>query len=468
MTRRDDMLALRGKKVLVMGLGVNRGGLGVARFLCEQGAQVTVTDLRTPDRLAPSLEELSRYPIRYVLGEHRLQDFQNADIVVRNPAVPRQSMFLSAARESGAAVEMEMTLFFRLCPAPIIGITGTKGKTTTTMLTGEMLKQDGRKTVVAGNLRVSALESLSSLDPDSWVVLELSSWQLEGLAEAGMSPHIAVVTNIYPDHLDRYKDMEDYVAAKKAIFLSQSPADVLILNSDDHVVREFALEAKGSVRWFGVADPECAEASLVVGTDILLRWNGLEEVVCPVSAVGLPGKGNLLNVLAAMATVGAAGVSVESMARAVKVFGPVPDRLEPVAERAGITYYNDTTSTTPASTLAALEALGCPVVLIAGGSDKHLDFQELARAIVNRVSALVLLAGSATPRLRAEIVAAGWRREIPEALSMEEAVQLAHTAAQPGGAILLSPACASFGMFANEFERGELFRRFVREIAERG
>lgn len=464
----NDVQALRGKNVLVMGLGVNRGGLGVAKFLAEQGANVTVTDLRSPDRLSASLQELNGLPIRYVLGEHRLEDFQSADMVIRNPAVPRQSTFLRAARQAGAAVEMEMTLFFRFCSAPIIGITGTKGKTTTTLLTGEMLKQDGRNVVIAGNLRISALEALPSIRPDSWVVLELSSWQLEGLAEAALSPHVATVTNVFPDHLDRYRDMEDYIAAKKAIYLSQSAVDVLALNSDDHVVREFAREAKGSVVWFGTTDSGCSESSFLRGDDIILRRNGREHVVCSVSSVGLPGKGNLLDVMAAIATVGAAGANVESMAETIRGFGPVPDRMELVAEYKAVRFYNDTTSTTPASTVAALEALDCPIILIAGGSDKHLGFLELGRAVVKRASGLVLLPGTATSRLRDAVVAAGWRSPIPEATCMEEAIELARAAARPGGAVLLSPACASFGLFANEFERGELFRRAVQAMARLG
>ncbi|HZG68089.1 MAG TPA: Mur ligase family protein, partial [Herpetosiphonaceae bacterium] len=225
-----------------MGLGVNGGGVGMARFLIEQGAEVTVTDLREAHVLAPSLQELEGLPVRYVLGRHDDADFRAADLVIRNPAVPRESRYLAIAREHGARVEMEMTLFFRLCRAPILGITGTRGKTTTTLLTGALLREQFPDTVVAGNLRISAVEQLPKIDPETPVVLELSSWQLEGLGEAGLSPQYACVTNLSPDHLDRYRSMADYGAAKQQIFLHQNAerGDVVVLNADDPIVRGWA------------------------------------------------------------------------------------------------------------------------------------------------------------------------------------------------------------------------------------
>src|SRR6185436_10996957 len=222
------MIDLRGKRALVMGLGVHGGGLGVARFLVGQGAEVTITDLRGPELLKPALDALAGLPIRYVLGEHRDADFRAADLVIRNPAVPRESRYLQIARAEGAAIEMEMTLFFRLCRGPILGITGTKGKTTTTLLAGAMLRSRYPDTIVAGNLRVSALEALPRITAGTPVVLELSSWQLEGLGEAHLSPQYACVTNISPDHLNRYGGMADYAEAKKQIFRWQGADGVTV------------------------------------------------------------------------------------------------------------------------------------------------------------------------------------------------------------------------------------------------
>ena len=214
------MMDLRGKRALVMGSGIHGGGLGVARFLSTRAPTVTVTDLRGPEQLQSLARRAGRLcRSRYVLGEHRDEDFRNADLVIRNPGVPRESRYLQIARAAGAAIEMEMTLFFRLCPGPILGITGTKGKTTTTLLAGAMLREQYPDTVVAGNLRVSALEALPRITAGTPVVLELSSWQLEGLGEAQLSPQYACVTNISPDHLDRYGSMEAYAEAKQQIFL---------------------------------------------------------------------------------------------------------------------------------------------------------------------------------------------------------------------------------------------------------
>src|SRR5262245_4088442 len=253
------MINLRGKRALVMGLGIHDGGLGAARFLVGQGADVTVTDLRGPDLLKSSLDALAGLPIGYVLGEHHEADFRNADLVVRTPAVPRESRYLQIARAAGAAIEVEMTLFFRLCPGPILGITGTKGKTTTTLLTGAMLREQYPSTVVAGNLRVSALEALPRITAGTPVVLELSSWQLEGLGEAHLSPGYACVTNVSPDHLDRYGTMEAYAEAKRQIFAHQDAHDVAVRNLDDPVVAQMAEGARGRAVWFATTDIEAHE-----------------------------------------------------------------------------------------------------------------------------------------------------------------------------------------------------------------
>src|SRR5215216_4538843 len=265
---------LRGKRALVMGLGIHGGGLGVARFLASQGADVTVTDLRTAEQLQASIEALAGLPIRFVLGRHDDDDFRNTDLVVRNPGVPRESRYLQIARAHGAAIEMEMTLFFRLCRGPILGITGTKGKTTTTLLTGAMLREQYPDTVVAGNLRVSALEALPRITAGTPVVLELSSWQLEGLGEAKLSPRYACITNISPDHLDRYGSIEAYAEAKKQLFLHQRSGDIVVLNANDAYTSDMRADA------IEVAD--FAPDSIVYFADQGTIWQqSLQEVYAP-------------------------------------------------------------------------------------------------------------------------------------------------------------------------------------------
>lgn len=265
----EQRLDLRGKRVLVMGLGTRSGGLGVTRWLVEQGAEVTVTDLRSAEELRPSLEALRGLPVRFVLGEHRREDFEEAEIVVRNPAVPRESPWLALARAAGARIEMEMTLFFRVCPAPIIGVTGTKGKTTTATLCATILRQWKPETVLAGNLGRSAFELLPAIGPETPVVLELSSWQLEGLDEQRMSPHIAVLTTISPDHLDRYPTFEAYVDAKRAIARHQRPGDWFVVNRDDPVAWSCRDTGIGRVIAFGQDDGESEGLS-----EGVIVWSG--------------------------------------------------------------------------------------------------------------------------------------------------------------------------------------------------
>ncbi|GAC1643053.1 MAG: UDP-N-acetylmuramoyl-L-alanine--D-glutamate ligase [Herpetosiphon sp.] len=464
-------LDLRGKRALVMGLGVNGGGVGVTRFLAEQGATVTVTDLRSEAVLAPSLATLQDLPVRYVLGQHREADFRATDLVIRNPGVPRESPFLAVARATGAAIEMEMTLFFRLCPGPILGVTGTRGKTTTTLLLADMLRRHWPDTVMAGNMRVSALEQLPHITPTTPVALELSSWQLEGLDEAGLSPHGACVTNLSPDHLDRYASMEAYAEAKRAIVAHQSAADVAVLNAGDPVVATFADHTPARLVGFAACStlPPWAPDRLIVAHRALHTTIGAPpgtwELICGAADLMLLGDHNLLNVAAAAGLALAVGVPLADVQAAARAFRGVPDRLEPVRDLDAVLYINDTTATTPTATLAALAALDRPVVLIAGGSEKHLPLDGLPAAIAEHARAVVLLAGSGTPRLAAELSRLGDRVAVtPPCDSLAQAVTEARRAARPGDAVLLSPAFASFGMFTNEFDRGAQFRAIVEQL----
>lgn len=472
-----DMLDLRGKRVLVMGLGVNGGGLGVTRFLVEQGAEVVVTDLRTQAVLQPTLDALADIPVQYVLGEHRDADFRAADIVIRNPGVPRESRFLELARAAGARIEMEMTLFFRLCPGPIIGITGTRGKTTTTMLTGEMVRRQFPDTVVAGNLRVSALEQLPRIGPQTPVVLELSSWQLEGLGEAGLSPQYACYTNLSPDHLDRYGSMEAYAEAKEQIYLHQRERDVAVLNAN---LAQYAVppHAPGSrIAYFadavGASDDLLAQVEqrpIACWQADSLIWRhaggaGHEherEVICEASDVQLLGIHNRANIAAATALGKMFGVGSQHVRAAIRDFNGVPDRMELVRELDGVRYINDTTATTPTATIAALQAVAAPIVLVAGGSDKKLPFDALGPVVADHAKAVVLLAGSATARLQQVIQAAAAAPPLHGPFAQFEAALVhARQLTEPGDVVLLSPACASFGMFVNEFDRGAQFRQIV-------
>jgi len=484
---------LRGKRALVMGLGIHGGGLGVARFLADQGALVTVTDLRGPEQLQSSIDALADLPITYVLGQHRDEDFGTADLVIRNPGVPRESRYLRIARAAGAAIEMEMTLFFRLCPGPILGITGTKGKTTTTLLAAAMLREQYPDTVVAGNLRVSALEALPRITAGTPVVLELSSWQLEGLGEAKLSPQYACITNISPDHLDRYGSMEAYAEAKKQILAHQRPGDLVVLNYDDQVQYGWAANAPGAIVWFAQRQEEydLQDRPVMIYGETGILWLDASlphdqpmpvERVIEIEDIRLPGQHNRANVAAAAALAKSFGVSNAHIRSAIGRFIGVEHRLEFVREIDGVRYINDTAATAPEAAIAALRSFGQPIVLIAGGADKNLPFDDLAHEIVSQAKAVVLLEGSATPRLIEALAQADDRQQRIDDSSQlpiidrrsaivgpfdnfEQAIRAASDLAAPGDIVLLSPGCASFGMFRNEFHRGEEFRRIVRELA---
>ena len=464
------MIELKDKRVLVFGLGVHGGGLGVARWLVKQGARVTVADLKRAEELQPSLDALRGLPIEYVLGEHREQDFANVDLIVRNPGVPRESKWLKLAQERGIPVEMEMSLFVERLPhgaAQVIGITGTKGKTTTTLMTGAILKQANPKTVVAGNLRVSALELLDQIDADTPVVLELSSWQLEAFLPHEISPHIAAITNITADHLNRYRDIDDYAQAKATIFRYQQPGDFIVLNFDNKLVTRFSPRAFGTVVWTS-ATRALKEGAFRDGSALVWHWGGARQKIMDVKDLRVPGAHNVENALTAIALASVAGASPAQIAAALAEFRGVAHRQELVREVDGVRYINDTTATAPAAAIAAIETFAPSahsIVLIAGGADKSLDFTEMARAIAAKVKHLILLEGAATDKLATAVQAVGVQGIIAGRFdNLPAAVEKAKNVAQAGDAVLLSPGCASFGMFANEFERGESFKEIVNRL----
>ncbi|MCE2850100.1 MAG: UDP-N-acetylmuramoyl-L-alanine--D-glutamate ligase [Chloroflexaceae bacterium] len=458
-------MELRGKKVLVMGLGVHGGGLGVARFCAEAGADVVVTDLRTADMLADSLAALADLPITYVLGEHRLSDFTTCDIVVQNPAVPVTSPYLVHARTAGVRIEMEMTLFFRLCAAPIIGITGTKGKTTTATLTAFLLQAWRADTVLAGNMRISALAQLARIQRDTPVVLELSSFVLEGLDAAGLSPALSAITNIHPDHLDRYSTMTAYIAAKAAIARHQDATQTVVLNAADPVLQQLALAAPSQVCWTSAeALPSVARAGDVWWRDHTL-WvadSTGNHAIAHADDVQLAGMHMRANVAMAVALALKAGMPRALVAPTLRRFTGVEHRQEHVASSAGHTFINDTAATVPDAAMVALACMPKPIVWIAGGADKKLTFDALAACAAQHVQQIVLLAGTATPALHAALVAHGMADRIVGTFDVfADAVRAAQHVAPTPATILLSPGCASFGMFRNEFHRGEEFRAIV-------
>jgi UDP-N-acetylmuramoylalanine--D-glutamate ligase len=460
---------LRGTHVLVMGLGVHGGGLGVARWLLHQGAQITVTDMADPAALAASVAQLDAAAavlgttVRYTLGEHRAADFTSAQMVVVNPAVRPDSSWLALARAAGAMIETEMTLFFRVCPGPILGVTGTKGKTTSTLLLATMLREQFPDTIAAGNLRVSALEALPQITPTTPVVLELSSFQLERLGQVHLSPRYALITNLSADHINWHGSMAAYAAAKWQIVAHQDSTGVAVL--------PYALAGSAAGIWHDqpLAGERICFSATEPAADAWIDAAGVlrlgERPLLNADEITLPGQHNRANVLGAAALATKFGVDATALQQAVRAFPGVEHRLELVREINGVRYVNDATATNPAATLVALAAFDAPLVLIAGGADKVLDFSVLGPAIRERVAALVLLEGTATAHLLAAVQADTATPPIYGPFSeFTQAVQTAQAVAPSGSIVLLSPGCASFGMFRNEFHRGEAFRQIVQGL----
>jgi len=456
---------LKNKKVLVMGLGLHGGGVGMTKFLTQKGARVTVTDLKTQKELDPSLKKLAGLSIKFILGEHRKQDFEEADLIIKNPAVADNSPYLTIARKNKIPIDTDTGIFFQFCPSKnIIGITGTKGKSTTTALIYEMIKSGNKEAKIAGNIRISPFGILDRIKKDTPVILELSSWQLEGLALHKLSPHIACITNIFPDHLNRYKNMQEYAEAKKNIFKFQKQNDYVIMNYDNHILRDprFSLNLK-NIYWFSRHE-KIEKGTFIQKGHIIFQEKNLEHYIISQSEIKLAGEHNLENVLAAITIACVYGIKKTNIQKVLKSFSGLDSRLELIREWQGVKYYNDTTSTTPTSTLAALQSLAEPIILIAGGADKNLDFQKLGRLIAKKVKYLILLTGNATPKLKQAVKKYSAGLPITTAESMQEAVKLAQKQVKEKDIVLLSPACASFGMFQNEFDRGEQFNNAIQNL----
>ncbi|HET8523354.1 MAG TPA: UDP-N-acetylmuramoyl-L-alanine--D-glutamate ligase [Thermomicrobiales bacterium] len=457
-----------GARVTVMGLGTRGGGVGVARYLAEQGAVVTVTDMKPEEALAGPMAELAGLPIRFVLGRHDDRDFtpEGADIVVRNPGVRRSARLLQLARETGVAIEMEMSIFFRACPAPVIGITGTKGKTSTAFLCAAMLSAWDQRTVLAGNMGISALAALPRIAPDTPVVIELSSWQLEALAEHRLAPAIAVLTNISQDHLDAYDSFDDYAATKRSITSAQSATDTFIVNADDPETWRAASETAARVIPFGQDDRGTDGVWFEAENGALVARLGETPVVVSIPAnPTLAGPHQGLNIAAAVAAALSRGAPAAAIEQGLASFQGVRDRMEVVAEIDGVTYVNDTTATAPAAVVAALTRYADrPVRLIAGGADKRTDLAPMVEAARVHADVVYLLQGSATPTLAGLLEGAGVPLVGPFE-TMQDAVQAATAHAAAGDVVLLSPGCASFGLFQDEFHRGACFREAVAAAA---
>lgn len=431
------------KNVIVLGLGVYGGGVGVVRFLAKEGARITVLDLKTKRQLQPQLDQLKDYKIRYILGKkHPTQILKKADFVIVNPAIDLRSPFIKAAKKKKVILESEIGIFLSRCKARVIAVTGTKGKTTVSHLISSVLHRSGRKTFLGGNMGVSLLESLSEASPEAFVVLEISSFQLDLLKETAkeFAPYIAVLTNIHKDHLDRYKTFGDYVKSKKSLFAHQSRADYAV----SHV------SMRGAIAH--------SKARKVFFKSNLPAFIGPGDVC-------LIGKHNAENISAAAAVCEVLHIGKESIRHSVQEFKGVEHRLEFVRYIGGVQYYNDSASTTPVSSTCAVETFSRPIILIAGGVNKGLSFSDLAKSVMRRAKAVYLI-GKSAREIQRSLNKGGKKIEVHIFDSLDQAVKAAHKRAAIGDIVLFSPACASFDMFTNAKERGRRFKDLVERLSK--
>jgi UDP-N-acetylmuramoylalanine--D-glutamate ligase len=501
--RKPDQINWKGKRVTVLGLA--REGTALTRYLVQQGAQVTATDLKDSAALQKTLDELADLaPVRYVLGAHP-PEVLDCDVLFVSPGVPLDAPILVEARRRGVTMSSEARLFCRLCPAPVLGVTGSSGKTTTVTLAARMLEAGGKRVHLGGNIGSPLLSELAEVQPSDWVVMELSSFQLDFFGAAldaapysdpaspaggrdsaspagagrtssplfppgGWSPHIAAVLNVTPNHLDRHPTMEAYVAAKLNIVRYQEAQDYAVLGWDDPLTRSFARQCRGQVAFFSLSERVSLGAYLKGDTLALVRGGTGDEIaLCNRNDLLLRGVHNVANVLAACALVARLDVPAEAIAEAVRTFAGVEHRLELVCEWQGVSYYNDSIATSPERAIAALNSFVEPIVLLAGGRDKHLPWDAWVAAVQRKVVHVITF-GEAAPLIERALGQLDRRRgqapPIHRAANLGHAVQLAQQLAQPGQVVLFSPGGTSFDAFHDYVERGETFKRLVRGLGD--
>ena len=447
--------------VTIMGLGLHGGGLASALFFASRGAKVTVTDLRDESVLKPVLNQLADYDIKYVLGKHMDEDFKSADLIIKNPAVPTSSPYLKLAK----LVETDISVFLKYNKRPVIAVTGSKGKSTTVSAIYDVMHFLMTDTKLGGNITTSPLNFIDDCTDKNRapVILELSSWQLADLGNTDLlSPRISVITNIMPDHQNRYRSMDEYVRDKKLIYANQSADDFLICNYDDDYGREFALETSARVFYVSASPlPDNIEGAFILDRIGYSRIDGRLEKILP-EKIQIQGEHNRLNMLYAALVLRLSNINADQISSRLKQFTGIAHRMELIVEKHGITWYNDSAATIPQATAAAMRGCRTPFRLIAGGTDKKLDFDGTIEAF-SLAKSIYLLEGSATDRLTALLDCQNIPYKGPYD-NLETAVKQTAAESQSGESIIFSPGATSFGMFLNEFDRGDKFRQIVLDL----
>ena len=455
-------MELAGKNVLVFGAAVS--GISAAETLLAAGARVTLADGKELEKLKQT-DGLTGLTGRATLALGRQDEalLDTMDLLILSPGISIHHALPQAALRRKIPVWGEVELAGRLCQAPIVAVTGTNGKTTTTTLLGEMMKTRYDEVVIGGNIGVGLAQAVGRVGADGYVVAEISSFQLE--AAGTFHPHIAVMLNLTPDHLDRHGSLDGYATVKEQIFANQTAQDYLVLNHDDVRVRDMAQRCRSRAFFFS-RQIELETGAFVSAGAICLRWQGKTETVCRIDEMKLFGGHNVENALAACSAAYLAGVAPSQMAKLLREFSGVEHRIEPVATLEGVRWFNDSKATNPESSIKALEAFLGQVILIAGGRDKNTDLAEFMNLVKQKVDRLILI-GEAAERFAAAAQAAGVKN-IVQAGSLAEAVETARQLARSPQVVLLSPACASYDMFDNYEQRGRIFKQLVRKEERQG
>ena len=461
MTLREYLNFLKNKTVAVIGIGVSNTPL--LRLLAENSVAVTACDRKDREALGAEADKLESLGVSLRLGEDYLKDL-NADIIFRTPGLRPDVPELAAAAARGSIITSEMEVFFEVCPCTKIAVTGSDGKTTTTTIIAGLLERAGHTVHVGGNIGHPLLAETEAMRPEDFAVLELSSFQLMTMRH---SPHVAIVTNLAPNHLDMHKDMAEYVLSKENIFRYQSGGDIAIFNADNAITAEQATRAAGEVRLFSrQTEPE--EGVFLREDAILSRHNGQEREILKTGEIRIPGVHNVENYMAAIAAVEDL-VPDESIREYARTFGGVEHRIELVRIRRGVRWYNDSIASSPSRTIAGLRSFDQTVILIAGGYDKHIPFDALGPEVAAHVK-LLILCGATAEKIRSAVLHASNYQEgypeLAEVHTLSEAVRLAARRAGEGDVVTLSPACAAFDQFQNFMERGRAFKAMVEALEE--
>ena len=446
---------LTGKRVLVVGLG--KSGVASALFLKAHGARVTVSDTKTGDELHSEIPVLLDHGITVETGGHGERTFRGQDLIVVSPGIPLDAPALVQARALGGSVIGEIELAARFLPGPIVAITGSNGKTTTTTLTGEIMTAAGLPALVGGNIGTPAIALAERATPQSVIVLEVSSFQLETIHS--FRPKVAVILNVTPDHLDRHRTFEAYVDAKARILENQQSTDLAVLNADDPTCVAMAARTKARVFWFS-RQKEVQQGAWVLDGNILFRDGAQQREIMLVSEIPLKGAHNLENVLAAVCAGALMACAPEKIRQAVREFKAVEHRLEYVATIRGVDYYNDSKATNVDATIKAMESFPANIHLILGGKDKGSDY-TLLNDLLRQRGKRVYTIGAAAAKIESQIKGV----EVVHADTLENALRKANAVAEPGDVVLLAPACASFDQFKNYEQRGQVFKEIVRTLS---